>query len=90
MKKILVTGGLGYIGGHTIVDLVQAGFDVISADDLSRGSERMHWGIEKILGKKIKNYRVNLTDLDDTEAIFTENPDLAGIIHFAAYKSVPE
>lgn len=90
MKKILVTGGLGYIGGHTIVDLVQNGFDVISADDLSRGSERMHAGIEKLLGRKIKNYRVNLTDLDDTEAIFRENPDLAGVIHFAAYKSVPE
>ena len=90
MRKILVTGGLGYIGGHTIVDLVQNGFDVISADDLSRGSERMHAGIEKLLGRRIKNYRINLTDLDDTEAIFAENPDLVGIIHFAAYKSVPE
>jgi len=90
MKKILVTGGLGYIGGHTIVDLVQNGFEVISADDLSRGSERMHRGIEELLGKPIKNYRVNLTDLDDTEAIFAENRDLVGIIHFAAYKSVPE
>lgn len=90
MKKILVTGGCGYIGGHTIVDLVQNGFEVISIDDLSRGSLRMLHGIEKVLGKPIKNYKVNLCNLEDTEAIFIENPDIAGIIHFAAYKSVPE
>lgn len=90
MKKILVTGGCGYIGGHTIVDLVQNGFDVISVDDLSRGSLRMNQGIEKILGRPIKNYRVNLCDADDTETIFIENPDIVGIIHFAAFKSVPE
>ncbi|MCD6010373.1 MAG: galE [Flavipsychrobacter sp.] len=90
MNKILVTGGCGYIGGHTIVDLIQNGFDVISVDDLSRGSLKMLEGIEKITGKKVKNYKVDLCDLDDTEAIFLENPDLVGVIHFAAYKSVPE
>ena len=47
-------------------------------------------GIEKITGKRVKNYKVDLCDLDDTEAIFLENPDLVGVIHFAAYKSVPE
>lgn len=90
MKKILVTGGCGYIGGHTIVDLIANGFEVISVDDLSRGSLRMLRGIEKIVGKPIKNYKVNLCNMDDTEAIFMENPDIEGIIHFAAYKSVPE
>ncbi|MGN6477423.1 MAG: UDP-glucose 4-epimerase GalE [Flavipsychrobacter sp.] len=90
MKKILVTGGCGYIGGHTIVDLIANGFEVISVDDLSRGSLRMLQGIEKIVGKPVKNYKVNLCDADDTETIFIENPDIAGIIHFAAYKSVPE
>lgn len=89
-KKILVTGGCGYIGGHTIVDLINNGFDVISVDDLSRGSLRMLTGVEKVTGRKVKNYKVNLCNLEDTEAIFTENPDLVGIIHFAAYKSVPE
>jgi UDP-glucose 4-epimerase len=89
-NKILVTGGCGYIGGHTIVDLVQNGFDVISVDNLSRGSLKMLHGIEKIVGKTIKNYKVDLCDLDDVEAIFIENPDLVGVIHFAAYKSVPE
>ncbi len=90
MKKILVTGGCGYIGGHTIVDLLANGFDVISVDDLSNGSLEMLKGIEKIAGRPVKNYRVNLCDLEDTEAIFIENPDIEGIIHFAAYKSVGE
>jgi len=90
MNKILVTGGCGYIGGHTIVDLIQNGFDVISADDLSKGSLKMLDGIEKITGKKVKNYKVDLCNLDDTEAIFLENSDIVGVIHFAAYKSVPE
>jgi UDP-glucose 4-epimerase len=89
-NKILVTGGCGYIGGHTIVDLIQNGFDVISVDNLSRGSAKMLQGIEKIVGKPVKNYKVDLCDLDDVEAIFIENPDLVGVIHFAAYKSVPE
>lgn len=90
MKKILVTGGCGYIGAHTIVDLISNGFEVISVDDLSRGSLRMLQGVERITGKKVKNYRVNLCDLEDTEAIFMENPDIEGVIHFAAFKSVPE
>ncbi|PZF73273.1 UDP-glucose 4-epimerase GalE [Taibaiella soli] len=90
MKKILVTGGCGYIGAHTIIDLIANGFEVISVDDLSRGSLRMLSGIEKITGKKVKNYKVNLCNLDDTETIFIENPDIQGVIHFAAYKSVGE
>lgn len=90
MKKILVTGGCGYIGGHTIVDLIENGFEVISVDDLSRGSLKMLDGIEKITGKRVKNYKVDLCNLDDTEAIFLEHPDLEGIIHFAAFKSVSE
>lgn len=57
MKKILVTGGCGYIGGHTLVDLANNGFDVISVDDLSRGSLRMNEGVEKILGRPVKNYK---------------------------------
>jgi UDP-glucose 4-epimerase len=90
MQKILVTGGCGYIGGHTIIDLIENGFEVISVDNLSKGSLKMLEGIEKVTGKKVKNYKVDLCDLDDTEAIFLENPDIVGIIHFAAFKSVPE
>jgi UDP-glucose 4-epimerase len=90
MKKILVTGGCGYIGSHTIVDLIENGFDVISVDNNSRSNPRILEGVEKITGKKIKNYRVDLCNYDDTFAIFQENTDIAGIIHFAAYKSVGE
>ena len=90
MKKILVTGGCGYIGSHTIVDLVENGFDVISVDNNSRSSPRILEGIEKITGKKIKNYKVDLCNFDDTFAIFQENTDIVGIIHFAAFKAVGE
>ena len=88
MKKILVTGGCGYIGSHTIVDLIENGFDIISVDNNSRSSERLLEGIEKITGRKVKNYKVDLCDFNDTNAIFEENEDIAGIIHFAAFKAV--
>lgn len=90
MEKILVTGGCGYIGSHTIVDLVENGFEVVSVDNNSRSSPRMLEGIEKITGKKVKNYKVDLCNFDDTFAIFQENEDIAGIIHFAAFKAVGE
>lgn len=90
MSKILVTGGCGYIGSHTIVDLVENGYDVISVDNNSRSNPNVLLGIELITGKKIKNYKVDLCNFDDTHAIFQENTDITGIIHFAAYKSVGE
>lgn len=90
MNKILVTGGCGYIGVHTLVDLIENGFEVISADNNSRSSDTILESVEKITGKKVKNYKVDLCIYDDTVAIFQENPDISGIIHFAAYKSVGE
>lgn len=90
MKKILVTGGCGYIGSHTIVDLIQNGFQVISADNNSRSKASILEGVELITGVKVKNYTIDLCIFDDTHAVFQENPDLAGIIHFAAYKEVGE
>ena len=90
MNKILVTGGCGYIGAHTIVDLIENGFDVISADNNSRSNENILDAVEKITGKIVKNYKVDLCIYDDTVAIFQENPHIVGIIHFAAYKSVGE
>ena len=90
MNKILVTGGCGYIGAHTLVDLIENGFDVISADNNSRSNENILDAVEKITGKIVKNYKVDLCIYDDTVAIFQENPDIVGIIHFAAYKSVGE
>jgi UDP-glucose 4-epimerase len=90
MAKILVTGGCGYIGSHTIVDLVENGFDVVSVDNNSGSNPRILEGVERITGKPVKNYRVDLCNFDDTFAIFQENEDIEGIIHFAAYKSVNE
>jgi UDP-glucose 4-epimerase len=90
MKKILVTGGCGYIGSHTLVDLIQHGFDVISADNNSRSSLDILKGVEKITGVAVKNYHVDLCIFDDTHAVFQENPDICGVIHFAAYKAVGE
>ena len=90
MAKILVTGGCGYIGSHTIVDLIENGYDVISVDNNSRSNSNVLKGIEEITGIKVKNYKVDLCNFDDTFAIFQENEDIEGIIHFAAYKSVGE
>lgn len=90
MAKILVTGGCGYIGSHTIVDLLENGFQVISIDDNSRSTAYPVKGIEQITGQKIKNYQVDLKNFDETLAVFQENPDIVGVIHFAAYKAVGE
>jgi UDP-glucose 4-epimerase len=90
MKKILVTGGCGYIGSHTIVDLIENGFEPVCVDNNSRSTPALLEGIEKITGKKVKNYKVDLCNFDDTYAIFQENTDIVGIIHFAAYKAVGE
>jgi UDP-glucose 4-epimerase len=90
MAKILVSGGCGYIGSHTIVDLIENGFDVISVDNNSRSNPAILDGVERITGKRVKNYRVDLCNFDDTFAIFQENENIEGIIHFAAYKAVGE
>lgn len=90
MKKILVTGGCGYIGVHTIVDLLENGYDVINIDNNSRSNPDILKGAEKITGKKIKSYKVDLCDYEAVRKIFKENNDITGIIHFAAYKSVGE
>lgn len=90
MSKILVTGGCGYIGSHTIVDLLENGYSVVSIDDNSRSMVYSVNGIEQITGKKVKNYKVDLKNFDETRAVFQENPDISGVIHFAAYKAVGE
>lgn len=90
MSKILVTGGCGYIGSHTIVDLIENGYEVISVDNNSRSDASILDGVERITGKKVKNYKVDLCNFDETYAVFQENTDIDGIIHFAAYKAVGE
>lgn len=90
MAKILVTGGCGYIGSHTIVDLVENGHEVISADNLSRGFAAMNQRVSDLLGQEIVNYQVDLSDRVQARQLFEDHKDIDGIIHFAAYKSVPE
>ena len=90
MSKILVTGGSGFIGSHTIVDLLENEFSVISIDDNSRSNAFPINSIEQITGKKVKNYKVDLKNYDETRAVFQENNDITGVIHFAAYKAVGE
>ena len=90
MKKVLVTGGCGYIGSHTIIDLIENGFDVISIDNLSNSTEEPLSAIETITGRRVRNYRVDLCNAKATREVFQKHSDLAGIIHFAALKSVEE
>lgn len=90
MSKILVTGGCGYIGSHTLVDLIDNGFEVISIDNLINASANILDGVKAITGKTVQNYPVDLCDKAATRAVFQAHPDVAGIIHFAALKYVGE
>lgn len=90
MGKILVTGGCGYIGSHTIVDLIEHGYEIISVDNLINSSEDALDGIKAITGLVIKNYNVDLCDLKELKKVFAAHPDITGIIHFAALKAVGE
>lgn len=87
--NILVAGGAGYIGSHTCIVLLEAGYDVIIADNLSNSNSEVIDKIQKISGKQIKFYKVDITDENATEKLFTEN-DIEGIIHFAGFKAVGE
>ncbi|MDC0231117.1 UDP-glucose 4-epimerase GalE [Aureispira] len=90
MAKILVTGGCGYIGSHTVIDLIENGFDVVSVDSNIRSDYRMLNSVKKITGKNIKNYQTDICDLESLKKTFDEHSDISGVIHFAAFKSVPE
>lgn len=90
MKQILVTGGTGYIGSHTVVELQNAGFEVIIVDNLSNSSMEVLDGIEKITSIRPTFEQFDLIDKDKVEAFFTKYTKIEAIIHFAASKAVGE
>ena len=89
-QTILVTGGTGFIGSHTTVELIEAGYEVVIVDNLSNSKIEVLDGIEKITGVRPAFEQVDLRDFDATEAVFKKYPAIEGIIHFAASKAVGE
>jgi len=90
MQKILVTGGAGYIGSHTVVELRQAGYQPIIVDNFSNSEESALAGIQAILGESVPTYRIDCADESALREVFTAEPGIAGVIHFAAFKAVGE
>lgn len=88
--KILVTGGLGFIGSHTVVELHNGGYEVIIIDDLSNSSIEILDGIEKIIGIRPNFVQLDLKVKEEVRKFFKDNSDIAGVIHFAASKAVNE
>jgi UDP-glucose 4-epimerase len=88
--KILVTGGTGYIGSHTTVELIENGYETIIVDDLSNSSIDVLDNIEKITGIKPAFEQFNIVQKDKLKSFFTKNTDIEAIIHFAAKKAVGE
>jgi len=89
METILVTGGAGYIGSHTCVALLEAGYDVVVADDLSNGSEHAVSEAAAIAGRSMAFHRIDVADADALGAVFAAHP-IDGVIHFAGLKAVGE
>ncbi len=89
-QTILVTGGTGFIGSHTTVELINAGYKVVIVDNLSNSQADVIDGIEKITGVRPAFEKIDCCDLDGMDKVFAKYPDIEGIIHFAASKAVGE
>ena len=88
--SVLVCGGAGYIGSHTCVELIQAGYDIVVVDNLSNSCEESLRRVETITGKKIPFIKGELCDPAETEAVFAQYPEIDSVIHFAGLKAVGE
>ncbi|HBH23310.1 MAG TPA: UDP-glucose 4-epimerase GalE [Cytophagales bacterium] len=88
--KILVTGGLGFIGSHTVVQLVEQGYDPIIIDNLSNSKEWIRAHIEKIVDQPVSFYKADCNDRKSLRHIFEKEENIEGVIHFAAFKAVGE
>ena len=88
--SILVTGGAGYIGSHTCVELVEAGYDIVVADNLSNSCEEAVHRVEHIVGRSIPFVKAELTHADEVEELFERFGDIDSVIHFAGLKAVGE
>ncbi len=89
MSSILLTGGAGFIGSHTAVEVLEAGYDVVVADDLSNAEASVMDRVEKITGKRPVFYQLDVADKAGLERVFTEQ-EISGVIHFAGFKAVGE
>ncbi len=89
-RKILVTGGMGYIGSHTVVELQKSGYQAVILDNLSNSKSGILDLITKITGVKPDFVNLDMANKQGLEAFFHQHPDIAGVIHFAAYKAVGE
>ena len=90
MAKILVTGGLGFIGSHTVVELVNSGYEPVIVDNLANSDIKILDQLTKIIGYKPAFHKVDLCDEQAVKKLAQDEPDVTGIIHFAAYKAVGE
>ena len=88
--SVFVTGAAGYIGSHTCVELLQAGYDVVAADNFANSSPEALRRVERITGKTISFTKADLCDETAVEAIFAAHPDIDAVIHFAGLKAVGE
>lgn len=88
--SILVSGGAGYIGSHTCIELIEAGYDIVVADNLCNSSEEAVRRVSQIVGREIPFVKAELCSEDEVEALFAKYPDIDAVIHFAGLKAVGE
>jgi UDP-glucose 4-epimerase len=90
-EVVLVTGGAGFIGSHTVVELLEGNYSVVVVDNLSNSSEESLRRVERITGKKILAfYQVDICDKEGLERVFISHPNIKSVIHFAGLKAVGE